>query len=256
MKIASFNVNSIRARLPIVIDWLQKQLPDIICLQETKVIDAEFPYTLFEEMNYYSTFRGEKSYNGVAIISKTPLKNVRIGFDDNEISGTRLITAMVNDISIVNTYVPQGRHPLLRQFSEKLAWLDRLYNYFNQYYQPDKQVLWLGDFNIAPESKDVYDPKKLLGHVGFHPDEQAALKKFKEWGFVDIFRLHQPNAEQYTFWDYRLRNAVARKMGWRVDHIWGTRPLANKSVKAWIDIAPRRADKPSDHAIIIAEFKI
>jgi exodeoxyribonuclease-3 len=153
MKVASFNVNSIRARLPIVIDWLQKELPDILCIQETKVIDAEFPHTAFENINYCSVFRGEKSYKGVAIISKSPMKDVQIGFDNEESEGSRIITAMVNKIRIVNTYIPQGVHPLLRQFREKLAWLDRLHDYFNQYYQPDKPVLWLGDFNIAPELK-------------------------------------------------------------------------------------------------------
>ncbi|MDR4507628.1 MAG: exodeoxyribonuclease III [Candidatus Brocadiaceae bacterium] len=256
MKVASYNVNSVRARLPIVIDWLQKESPDIFCIQETKVIDTDFPHAAFEEINYCSVFRGEKSYNGVAIISKFPLKDVRIGFDDSESEGARIITARLNKIRIVNTYIPQGVHPLLRQFREKLAWIERLYDYFKQYYQPENPILWLGDFNIAPESKDVYDPEKLFGSIGFHPDEHAALQRFKEWGFIDVFRLHQPGPEQYTFWDYRVKNAIDRKIGWRVDHIWATRPLAKKSVRAWIDIAPRLAEKPSDHTIIIAEFEV
>ncbi|MCF6148739.1 MAG: exodeoxyribonuclease III [Candidatus Kuenenia sp.] len=256
MKVASFNVNSIRARLPIVIDWLQKESPDILCVQETKVVDAEFPHAAFEKINYYSAFRGEKSYNGVAILSKSSMEDIRIGFDDDESEGSRIITAKINKIRIVNTYIPQGVHPLLRQFREKLAWIDRLYGYFKLYYQPDKPILWLGDFNIAPESKDVYNPEKLLGSIGFHPDEHAALQRFKEWGFTDVFRLHQPGPEQYTFWDYRVKNAIERKIGWRVDHIWATRPLAKKSVKAWIDISPRLAEKPSDHTIIVAEFKM
>lgn len=256
MKIASFNVNSVRARLPIVIDWIQRESPDILCLQETKVTDAEFPKEAFEDMKYYTVFRGEKSYNGVAILSKVSLKNVRIGFDEYESEGTRLIAATVHNISLVNTYIPQGVHPLLKQFQYKLDWFQRLYEYFDKNYRPDQAVLWVGDFNVAPEPRDVYDPDHLLGSIGYHPDEHAALLKLKEWGFVDVFRLHQHEAGQYTFWDYRVKNAIAGKRGWRVDHIWATRNLANKSTKAWIDIAPRLLNKPSDHTVIVAEFEV
>ncbi len=256
MKVASLNVNSIRTRLKIVLDWIQKESPDVLCLQETKVQDNEFPKAAFEEMNYYSAFRGEKSYNGVAIISRTPIKDIRIGFDENESEGTRLIAATVNKIPIVNTYIPQGVHPLLKQFRYKLDWFQRLYDYFSGHFRPDKALLWMGDFNVAPEPMDVYDPDHLLGNICYHPDEHAAMQKFKEWGFVDVFRLHQHSAEQYTFWDYRVRNAIARKKGWRIDHIWATHTLAKKSIRAWIDIAPRLLEKPSDHTFIAAVFEI
>lgn len=254
MKVASFNTNSIRARLTILLDWLRKESPDILCLQEIKVTDAEFPQTAFEDIHYHAVFRGEKAYNGVAIISKIPPENVRVGFDEDESEGTRLITAVVNKIPIVNTYVPQGVHPLFKQFQYKLDWFDRLYDYFDAYFQPDKALLWIGDFNVAPEPIDVYDPDHLLGNIGFHPDEHAALRRFQEWGFSDVFRLHRQEPEQYTFWDYRVRNAIARKKGWRIDHIWATRSLAKKSTYAWIDIAPRLLAKPSDHTFIVAEF--
>ena len=256
MKVASFNVNSIRARLGIVVDWLRKESPDILCIQETKTPDTEFPQKVLRDIQYHFVFRGEKSYNGVAILSKSPLKNVRIGFDEYESEGTRLITATVNKIPIVNTYIPQGFHPLSKQFRDKLDWFQRLYDYFDQHFRPDKPLLWAGDFNVAPEPIDVHDPKHLLGQVGYHPDEHAAMQRIKEWGFVDVFRIHQPHPEQYTFWDYRVRNAVARKMGWRVDHIWATPPMAKKSIKAWIDVHPRLAEKPSDHTVIVAEFKM
>jgi exodeoxyribonuclease-3 len=256
MKVASFNVNSIRARLKIVVDWLVKESPDVLCLQETKAPDTEFPQNAFKEISYHSVFRGQKRYNGVAILSKTPPKDVRIGFDGYESEGTRLIAATINKMRIVNTYVPQGFHPLSDQFLEKLDWLQRLYDYFNQNLRPGKSLLWVGDFNIAPEPIDIYDPKLLLGHVGFHPDEHATLQKFKKWGFVDVFRLHETGPEQYTFYDYRVRNAVKKKMGWRIDHIWATQTAAEKSVKAWIDMRPRLSDRPSDHTIVIAEFKI
>lgn len=256
LKIASFNVNSIRARLKVVTDWLKKESPDVLCLQETKVPDSEFPEKAFDQLHYHSAYRGEKGYNGVAILSRTPPEDVRIGFDEYETGGTRLIRARVQDIPIVNTYVPQGYHPLSEQFREKLDWLQSLYGYFSQEFSPDKPLVWLGDFNIAPEPIDVYDPEFLEGHMGFHPDEHAALRRFSEWGFVDVFRLHHPEPEQYSFWDYQIRNAVKKKQGWRIDHIWATRPLAEKSTDAWIDIAPRLLEKPSDHTVVVAEFKI
>ncbi len=256
MKIASFNVNSIRARLKTVLDWLRKESPDVLCLQETKVPDKDFPEKAFEDMSYHSFFRGEKTYNGVAIVSKKPIKDVRIGFDEYESEGTRLIIARINNIPIVNTYVPQGFHPLSKKFLEKLDWLQRLYDYFSEHFQVDKPLLWAGDFNIAPEPADVYDPARLEGQAGFHPDERAALQRFRQWGFIDVFRLHQPGPEHYTFWDYRLKNAVAKNLGWRVDHIWATRPLAERSTRAWIDMELRRTESPSDHTIVVAEFAI
>jgi exodeoxyribonuclease-3 len=256
MKVASFNVNSIRARLNILLDWIRKESPDILCLQETKVPDAEFPLAAIEALNYNVVFRGEKAYNGVAILSKTPLNDVRVGFDESESEGTRLIVATVKKITIINTYVPQGVHPLMKQFRYKLDFLQKLYDYFDKNYRPDRALLWMGDFNVAPEPKDVYDPDHLLGSIGYHHDEHAALRKFTGWGFVDVFRLHQHDSGQYTFWDYRVKNAIVRKMGWRVDHIWATKSLAKKSTKAWIDIAPRLLQKPSDHTFIVAEFRI
>jgi exodeoxyribonuclease-3 len=256
MKIASFNANSIRARLDIVLSWLRKESPDALCLQETKVSDKDFPKQAFEDIQYHAAFRGEKSYNGVAIVSKKPLEDVRIGFDERESEGTRLIAARIDSIPLVNTYVPQGFHPLSTKFRDKLDWLQRLYDYFNRHFRPDEPLLWVGDLNVAPEPEDVYDPTHLEGHVGFHPDERAVLQRFRQWGFTDVFRLHQPGQGQFTFWDYRLRNAVSRNLGWRVDHIWATRPLAKKSSKAWIDREPRQAERPSDHTIVVAEFTI
>jgi exodeoxyribonuclease-3 len=256
MKIATFNANSIRARLNSVLAWMRKESPAVLCLQETKVPDKDFPAEAFEDMHYHTVFRGEKSYNGVAIVSKEPVGDVRIGFDEHGSEGTRLITARIHNVPIVNTYVPQGFHPLSKKFREKLDWLQRLYDYFNKHFQPDKPLLWVGDYNVAPESADVYDPAHLEGQVGFHPDERAALQRFRQWGFIDVFRLHQPGPGHYTFWDYRSKNAVTRNLGWRVDHIWATRPLAEKSTRAWIDMEPRRGERPSDHTIVAAEFAI
>ena len=256
LKIASFNVNSIRARLEIVLEWLKKESPDVLCVQETKVVDNDFPRQAFDDINYRTVFRGEKSYNGVAVLSKWPMENVQIGFDDKESEGSRLIAAEVKGVPIVNTYIPQGQDPHSDKFQYKLDWFRRLYDFFNNNFQPDKPLIWTGDFNVAPESIDVHDPVRLLGHVGFHPDEHVALEKFRKWGFVDVFRKHRPEPGQYSFWDYRVKNAIKRKTGWRVDHIWATEILAGKSVNAWIDVNPRLKERPSDHTPIVAEFKI
>jgi exodeoxyribonuclease-3 len=254
MKVATFNVNSVRVRLPIILDWLKKNSPDALCLQETKVPDAKFPWKEIEAAGYHAAFRGQKGYNGVAIVCKDPPENVRIGFDEDESEGPRLIRAEVKGITIVNTYIPQGYQPLSEQFRGKLDWFKRLLAYFRRNFKPSEPLVWVGDFNVAPEAIDVYDPEFLAGHVGFHPDEQAALRKIKEWGFVDVFRKHHPEPEQYTFYDYQIRNAVKNRLGWRIDHIWATRPMANKSKDAWIDLEPRLRDKPSDHTVLVAEF--
>ncbi len=162
----------------------------------------------------------------------------------------------MHNVPVVNTYVPQGKFPLSKQFQYKLNWFERIHSYFTKNFSPNEPLLWVGDFNVAPEPIDVYAPDKLLGKICYHPAEHKSLKKVKTWGFEDIFRRHQQGPGYYTFWDYRVPNAVARKMGWRVDHIWATRCLAEKSRRAWIDVGPRLLEKPSDHTFIIAEFSI
>jgi exodeoxyribonuclease-3 len=257
MKISTFNANGIRARLDVIQEWLAQEKPDVLCLQETKVQDADFPFQPFQKQGYHCAFRGQKSYNGVAILSKSPPQDVSFGFGDgDEKEEPRLITASIHDIPIVNTYVPQGYAPDSERFQYKLHWLQRLQDYFSRGFDPRMPLLWVGDFNVAPESIDVFDPKKLAGSVGFHPEEHKALAAVKAWGFVDVFRRHESSSNMYTFWDYRIPNAVSRGLGWRVDHIWATPGLAQKSTRAWIDVAPRLSHKPSDHTFVIAEFRI
>ncbi len=255
MKVASFNANSIRARLPVLLGWLATHSPDVLCVQETKVRDEDFPAGDIESAGYHAAYRGEKSYNGVAIISRLPFDEVIYGFDGSGgDEGSRLIVGVVAGVPVVNTYVPQGTDPSSEKFAYKLGWFERLRAFFDERFSPDKPLLWAGDFNVAPEPIDVHDPKRLLGHVGFHPDEHRALARVREWGFVDVFRKHRPGPNEYTFWDYRVRDSFARGLGWRVDHIWATAPLAERSVGAGIDTAPRRAERPSDHTFIYAEF--
>ncbi|UCF55738.1 MAG: exodeoxyribonuclease III [Deltaproteobacteria bacterium] len=255
MKLASFNTNSIRVRFPIVTDWLEKEQPDVLCLQETKVQDKDFPADPFKEMGYQPIFRGQKSYNGVAIISKLPLDEVRLNLYEGEDEEARFISTRILNIPVINVYVPQGYAPGTEKFEYKLRWLKDLLVYLKNIYKPDLPLLLVGDFNVALEPIDVYDPEGLRGEVGFHPDEQSILRGYLAWGLVDIFRKHQSGGGHYTFWDYRIPNAFKRKMGWRIDYILATGPLAEKSQTAWIDTEPRTRQKPSDHTFLVAEFQ-
>ncbi|RMG03454.1 MAG: exodeoxyribonuclease III [Nitrospirae bacterium] len=253
MLIGTFNVNSIRARLEILTHWIEKVKPHILCLQETKVQDTLFPVLPFKELGYEAVFRGEKGYNGVAILSRLPIESAGYGFEDNS-EDTRLIHAKISGLNIINTYVPQGYMPDSDKFRYKIGFLEKLYNYITSKYNPEKPVIWTGDFNIAPTDLDVYAPEVYRGSVGFHPEEHRMLDRFKDWGMVDIFRMHNSNPGEYSFFDYTIRNAVKRKMGWRIDHIWGTRVVAEASKSAWIDLEPRLMKKPSDHTPVLAEL--
>lgn len=253
MKIASFNVNSLRARLDIVLNWLDQEQPEVLCLQETKVQDVDFPVDAFANSGYQYVFKGQKSYNGVAVFSKIKTKNVKAGFDDEPKDQSRLIRVDIDGIAVVNTYVPQGYLPDSEKFEYKLNWFDRLLDYFESNFKASDPVIWLGDLNVAPLDIDVYDPKRLYGHVCFGPEVHKAFKKVTAWGFVDVFRMHCDKAGQYTFWDYR-QNSVQRDLGWRLDHIMVTKPLAEKCTACYIDKEPRTAKRPSDHTPIVACF--
>ncbi len=257
MKVASFNANSIRARLGIITDWLEAERPDVLCIQETKVQDKDFPIEAIKEAGYYPVYCGEKSYNGVAVLGSSEPESVCVGFNGsggNE--AARLIRAVVCGVVVVNTYAPQGFHPLSEKFSYKLEWFARLKRYFEENFKPTDKLLWVGDFNVAPDDRDVYDPVGLSGEVGFHPKEKSALEEVRRWGFVDVFREHVTEGGHYTFWDYRIRGGVRGGRGWRIDHIWATTPLAKMCSRAWIDVGPRLRPKPSDHTFIAAEFDI
>ena len=256
MKFVTFNTNSIRARLPAVTDWLSKENPDILCLQETEVQDKDFPHQAFEALGYYVEFRGQKSYNGVSILSRHEQtetgKDLYEGGDDQ----ARFISTVIQDLPVINVYVPQGYAVGTEKFEYKLRWLRDLLAHVKASYDPSRPLLIAGDFNIALESVDVHDPDKFKGEVCFHPDEQAILRAFLDWGLVDVFRKHVPGRDHYTFWDYRTPNALKRKMGWRIDYILATAPMAKKSQKVWVDTEARLGPKPSDHTYLVAEFEI
>lgn len=253
IKVATYNVNSLRARLPLVVDFIRKESPDVLCLQETKTPDETFPSEEIEALGYEVAFSGERSYNGVAIASRIRLESISRGFEDGS-GATRLISARVGDICVLNTYVPQGLSVLSEKFREKLDWFGMFYERVNREYAPNVPVLWVGDFNAAPEAIDVYDPDLVRGHVSFNDEVEAALLRFRSWGFTDIFRLFHREPGHYTFWDYTIRNAVQKGLGWRIDHIWGTQPMAQRATDAWISVDMRLAEKPSDHAPVIAVF--
>jgi exodeoxyribonuclease-3 len=255
LKAATFNANSIRVRLEQVLDWLRREEADILCIQETKVQDKDFPVEPIGNAGYHVVFRGQKAYAGVALISREEPQEVAFGLDGED--EARLIRAVIGGIPVVNTYVPQGRSPDSPHFQYKLEWLARLRALFERDYSPDEPLLWMGDFNVAPEPIDVHDPQRLKNHVDFHPQARAALEQVREWGFVDVFRRHHPDEpDQYSYWDYRARNPVERGIGWRVDHVWATEPLARKSTRAWIDVEARLAERPSDHTFLVAEFAL
>jgi exodeoxyribonuclease-3 len=180
------------------------------------------------------------------------------GLDDGgPADEARLIRATIAGLPVVNTYVPQGRSTDSDHFQYKLQWFDRLRNFFDRHYSPQRPLLWMGDLNVAREDIDVHDPVRLKDHVDFHPLAREALERVRRWGFADVFRRHHPGEpDQYSYFDYRVRGALGRNIGWRVDQIFATKPLAERSIDAWIDLGPRRSEKPSDHTFLAADFRL
>jgi len=257
-RIATYNVNSIRSRLHIVIPWLKANRPDVFCMQETKVDDNNFPAREFEEAGYHVVFRGNKGQSGVAVASLEKPEDVHFGIDDG---GTpdydRLIRGVFSGIPVIDTYVPQGRDLESEHFAYKLEWFKRLTALLKKTYSSAKPLIWCGDLNVAPEPIDVHDPKRLVRHVCFAPEVREAFDLVKSWGFLDIFRkFHPGEGNHYTFFDYRVPKSVERGLGWRVDQILATPPLAKKATSCRIDMKTRLAEKPSDHTVVVAEFKL
>lgn len=255
IKAATFNANSIRARQEIILEWLERERPDVIGIQETKVQDKDFPVEAFINAGYHVAFRGQKSYNGVAVLSRFPMKNVRVNLvDQGPDEEARFISLETGPIRLINVYVPQGYAVGTERFEKKLRWLRMLLEHVRSLYTPQDPLLMTGDFNVALEPRDVHDPEGLEGQVCFHPEERAVLREFLEWGLVDILRKHEPGEGVYTFWDYRVPNAVKRKIGWRIDYILATPVLAETSIASSIDLEARLLNKPSDHTFLGVEF--
>jgi exodeoxyribonuclease-3 len=256
IRIATWNVNSIAARLPQVVRWLEGTRPDVLCMQETKCTDDKFPTEAFTELGYASESFGQPTYNGVAILSRLPFADVRRGFPDDEAaSHARLLGATIAGIRVVNVYVPNGQSVGAEKYWFKLDWMKRLRGFFASYYAQDELVLLCGDFNVAPEDRDVHDPAFWRGRILFSDPEKTALMEIKQWGFSDVFRMYHQEPKLYSWWDYRAGN-FRRNLGLRIDHIWTSAPLSTRCTDSWIDRDPRGWEKPSDHAPVLAEFDL
>lgn len=256
MKIATYNVNSIRIRLDTILAWLDKHQPDVLCIQETKCQDADFPLLVLQSTGYHVTFRGMKSYNGVAVLSRVAPDAVFHGFDDEqpEKDEARFLRVDIQGIPIINTYVPNGFKLGAPQFEYKLRWYARLRSYFERHLDPEKPAVWCGDMNIAPEPIDVHSPEKHLKHVCFHEDARRAYRETLSWGFVDVLRELYPDKQQYTFWDYLRPSSLEQNKGWRIDHILATKAMAARCREVDVDLEPRRAPRASDHTFLWADF--
>jgi len=256
MKIATYNVNSIRKRLPIVLEWLTQHEPDVMCLQETKVQDQNFPVAALKDAGYHVYYRGMKSYNGVATLSRREPDRVIYGLDDRPDSeDARILQTVVGGIPIVNSYVPQGHLVGSSKYEFKLEWFRQFHRYLELHLHPGKPAVWVGDLNVAPEPIDVYHPDRRVNDPDFHIDARNAYKQVLSWGLVDVFRHLHPERIQYTYWDY-FRNAFANNWGWRIDHILATESLAAACTAADVDLAPRRLPETSDHTVVWAEFTL
>ncbi len=257
MKIATFNVNSIRSRLSIVLDWMKKSEADVLCVQETKAQDHDFPEAAIRDAGYHVAYHGEKSYNGVAMLSKLPITEHIAGFDDGgPADRTRLMSGVVNAIRIVNVYIPQGRDLDHEMYAYKLQWFKRLKAWLDTHSTPSAPVILCGDINVARHEIDVTNAKKKVNTVCFHADVRAALEELIDWGFADVFRTFHAEDIQYSFFDYRVKNALKRNVGWRIDYILATEILAKNCTDAHIDFEPRKREKPSDHTPLVATFDV
>jgi exodeoxyribonuclease-3 len=240
----------------VIAKWLQLHQPDILAIQETKVQDVDFPVSDFDQTGYKVIFRGQKKYNGVAILSKTQPTEVISTLQQDAADQARFLKARIGNLTLINTYIPQGASIDSDKFQYKLDWFKWLRNYFQEQHTPEEPILWVGDLNVAKEDIDVYDPERLWGHVCFCEPVQKVFKEIIKWGFVDIFREKHPEPEQYTFWDYRAPDGLNRNTGWRLDYIMMTHIIADKCIDCWIDKEPRGWDKPSDHTFLVADIDI
>ena len=256
MKIATWNVNSLKVRQQHVIDWLELSRADVLCLQELKLPDEKFPRTEFEAKGYRSWFAGQKTYNGVGILVRDALavdetnivRNIP-GFDDPQ---QRIVAATIEGVRVISAYFPNGQAPGTEKFAYKLRWLDALVGWVASEMQQHPKLALLGDYNIAPEDRDVHDPKAWEGQNLVSPEERAAFVRLTELGLVDSFRAFEQPEKIYTWWDYRML-AFRRNAGLRIDHILLSPALAATCTLCEVDKAPRKWDQPSDHAPVIAQ---
>ena len=246
MKIATWNVNSLKVRLPHLLEWLGANPVDVICLQETKQQDADFPQAALQAAGYHSAFCGQKTYNGVAILSRAPLGNV----DEQK----RVIAATINGLRVVCVYIPNGQSIDSDKYQYKLKWLAALHDWLAEELKQYPKLALLGDYNIAPEDRDLYDPVGWAGNVLVSEPERTAFQNLLQLGLRDSFRLFEQAEKSYSWWDYRMM-AFRRNRGLRIDHILLSEALVAHCTSCVIDKAPRKLERPSDHTPVIAEIQ-
>jgi exodeoxyribonuclease III len=253
MKFATWNVNSLNVRLPQVLAWVASTQPDVLALQETKLVDEKFPMAEIAAAGYQAVYSGQKTYNGVAILSKHPVTEIVKdipGMDDTQ---RRVLAGVYSGVRILNLYVPNGQSVDSDKYQYKLSWLDKLTDYVAMEIKRYPKLIVMGDFNIAPEERDVHDPQVWAGKVLFSPPEREAFQRLLAVGLCDVFRLFTQEDRQFSWWDYRM-NAFKRDLGLRIDHILATKSLCETCSSCVIDKEPRRNDRPSDHTPVMAEF--
>ncbi|RYG44343.1 exodeoxyribonuclease III [bacterium] len=257
VRIATYNAASVRARLPLLIEWLAEHEPDVLAIQETKVEDSKFPLADFEELGYHVQLHGQKAWNGVATLTRSPSQPLAKGFEDDLMPvDARLLAIEVDGIAIVNTYVPNGSSVGSDKFEYKLRWLDRFRRFLDERFRPTDPLIWLGDINVAPTPLDVYDSKRFYGGVGHNPEEFVRLANIVDFGLTDLYRKLHPEENGYSFFDFTLPRAVDRNLGWRIDHIYVTEPLVPLLQSIEVDMDARRAERPSDHTFVVANLDL
>jgi exodeoxyribonuclease-3 len=254
-RLATWNVNSLKIRLPHLLDWLASAKPDAMCLQETKTEDRNFPLAEIEAAGYRVVYSGQKTYNGVAILARSPLSAVAHGIPDFADELKRVIVASVGELRIVCLYAPNGQEPGSDKYAYKLRWYGALTSWLRSLLLEHPNLAVLGDLNIAPEARDVHDPKRWEGKIHFSEPEREAFRGLVDLGFKDAFRLFEQPEKQFTWWDYRLA-AFQRGWGLRIDHILLSPQLAKRCTGCTIDLAPRKLERPSDHAPVIADLDL
>ncbi len=253
MKFATWNVNSLNVRLPHVIDWLNEAKPDVLCLQETKQEDSKFPYQALREIGYDAIHIGQKTYNGVAIVSRHPMAGIQQNIPTFEDDQQRVIAATIGDMRVVCAYIPNGQAVDSDKYQYKLRWLNALQEWLKSELARYPKLLLLGDYNIAPEDRDCHDPAAWVGQVLVSDLERAAFKQLLNLGLHDSFRLFEQPEKSFSWWDYRMAG-FRRNLGMRIDHILVSNALKAQCHAAYIDKAPRKLERPSDHTPVVLEL--
>ena len=257
MRIATWNVNSLKARLPRVEEWLGYADTDVLCLQETKLADKNFPTMAFSALGYESAPHGHNQWNGVAILSRVGIENVTTGFDAESVDpyegDARLVAANCGGVNVISVYVPNGREVGTEFYERKLLWLDVLHDWIAATYSPSDPVVVLGDFNVAPDDRDILSVKAFEGATHVTEPEREKVRKLEAWGFVDTFRAQYPDEKLFSYWDYR-RGDFHQHRGMRIDLVLATKPVADRVTWAAVDRNARKGTGPSDHAPVIVDL--